>query len=106
MAENRVTSKNLFNFRPAGKIDDDIIEKEKQMMEEFGLDMDDMMRKFQAMSDEEYAGAIQGMMEGQFAILCSQPVYQEAEASCDHTTLSVPTTHDGEYDVQVLIHTP
>jgi len=106
MAENRVTSKNLFNFRPAGKIDDDIIAKEKQLVEEFGLDMDAMMQQFQAMSDEEYAVAIQGMMEGQFGILCSEPVYQQAVASCDHTTLSVPTTHEGEYDVEVLVHTP
>ena len=30
----------------------------------------------------------------------------QAEASCDHTSISVPTTHDGEYDVKVLVHTP
>ena len=30
----------------------------------------------------------------------------QADASCDHTSISVPTTHDGEYDVEVLVHTP
>jgi len=106
MAENRVTSKHLFNFRPAGKIDDDIIEKEKAMIEEHGIDMADMMMKFQAMSDEEYAGAIQGVMAAESAALSAQPEFLEAEASCDHTSISVPTTHDGEYDVKVLVHTP
>ena len=81
MAENRVSSKHLFNFRPAGKIDDDIIEKEKAMIEEHGIDMADMMMKFQAMSDEEYAGAIQGLMEGQFAVLTAQPEFQEVSIS-------------------------
>ena len=30
----------------------------------------------------------------------------KADASCDHTTISVPTNHDGEYDVKVLVQTP
>ena len=77
MAENRVSSKHLFNFRPAGKIDDDIIEKEKAMIEEHGIDMADMMMKFQAMSDEEYAGAIQGVMTAESAALSAQPEFLE-----------------------------
>ena len=81
MTENRVSSKHLFNFRPSGKIDDDIIEKEKAIKEEHGIDMADMLMKFQAMSDEEYAGAIQGLMEGQFAVLTAQPEMQEVSIS-------------------------
>jgi hypothetical protein len=30
----------------------------------------------------------------------------KAEESCDHSTMGVPTTHDGDYEVQVLVHTP
>ena len=30
----------------------------------------------------------------------------QAEESCDHHTLGVTTTHDGDYEVQVLVHTP
>jgi len=106
MAENRVTSKHLFNFRPAGKIDDDIIEMENKLMKEHGIDQAAMLQAFQAMPDEEYAGAIQGLMDGQFAMLNSDPTLQQGLNACDHTTLGVPTTHDGDYEVQVLVHTP
>ena len=47
------------------------------MIEEHGIDMADMLMKFQAMSDEEYAGAIQGLMEEEFAVLSAQPEFQE-----------------------------
>jgi acetyl esterase/lipase len=33
-------------------------------------------------------------------------VSTQAFASCDHTEIIVPTTHDGDYNVKVLVHTP
>ena len=30
----------------------------------------------------------------------------QAYASCDNTVLEVPTKHDGEYNVKVLVHSP
>ena len=76
MAEQRVKSKNLFNFRPAGVVDADILEKEKAMMEEFGVDMSAMMEQWASMTDEEYATAVNGMMEGMSALF-KGPVYSE-----------------------------
>ena len=62
MAANRVKSKNLFNFRPAGLIDADILDLEKAMMEKMGCDMNEMIEKMQALSDVEFGVALQGMM--------------------------------------------
>ena len=30
----------------------------------------------------------------------------QAENSCDQSSMKVPTSHDGAYDVTVLVHTP
>ena len=34
------------------------------------------------------------------------PLYSQAVAACTHTTLTVPTHHQGDFDVPVLVHTP
>jgi len=34
------------------------------------------------------------------------PVYRSAVAACHHHQFTVYTTHDGEHDVPVLVHTP
>ncbi len=34
------------------------------------------------------------------------PLYNQAVAACNHTQFSVPTEHDGEWAVPVLVHTP
>ena len=51
MEQNRVKSKNWFNFWPAGVVDTDIVGIEKAMMEEMGVDMNKMMLQMQAMSN-------------------------------------------------------
>merc|ERR1712123_248274 len=89
-----------------GVVDQDIVEKEKEAMKEFDIDEEAMTAQMVAMTDEEYGVAINGMMEGMCASLFNSPEYLEAEESCDHSTLGVPTTHDGDYEVQVLVHTP
>ena len=70
MSEGKVTSKQLFNFRPSGAVDSDILENEKAMMEGLGLDMETMVEQMLALSDEDYGKAIHSMME-------SMPVYPE-----------------------------
>merc|ERR1711892_1131175 len=105
MAANRVKSKDLFNFRPSGVIDADILEKEKAMHEAFGLDVDEMKKQMAAMSDEEMGVSLNGMMDGMAKIM-EHPIFSEAENSCDQSTLSVPTTHDGAHAVRVLVHSP
>merc|ERR1711892_819341 len=102
MAEDRVHSKNLFNFHPTGVVDQDIVEKEKEAMKELDIDEEAMTAQMVAMSDEQYGVAINGMMEGMCASLFNAPEYLEAEESCDHSTLGVPTTHDVDYEVVVF----
>ena len=66
MAENRVVSKNLFNFRLEGLVDDDILEREKEWVEQMGDEsMEEMNSKMDAMPDEEFAVMLQGMMESE-----------------------------------------
>ena len=79
MEQNRVKSKNLFNFRPAGVVDSDIVEMEKAMMEEMGVDMNAMMLQMQAMTDEEYLASMRGMMDGMGPAFFAGPVYSEVE---------------------------
>ena len=78
MAAERVVSKNLFNFRPAGKIDDDILEMEKAMMDV--ATMNEMKEKLKNMKDEEFGEFIQTLMDQQFAVLGDNPTVQEVHA--------------------------
>ena len=77
MSEERVKSKHLFNFRPAGEVDSDVIEKEKEMMEAMGMDMEEVIEQMKALSDEDYGKAIHGMMEGICATVYQCPEYLE-----------------------------
>ena len=79
MEQNRVKSKNLFNFQPTGVVDADIVEMEKAMMEEMGVDMNAMMLQMQAMTDEEYLASMRGMMDGMGPAFFAGPVYSEVE---------------------------
>ena len=64
MASEMVVSKNLFNFRPSGRIDPDIFENEKKMLEEAGMTEADVdLTKVAAMSDEDMGKMLKGMME-------------------------------------------
>ena len=65
MAANRVKSKNLFNFRPSGAVDAITETIEKEMIEKSGMDRAQMMETMRALSDEEFAGMLNGMMDGE-----------------------------------------
>jgi len=108
MAASRVTSKNLFNFRPAGLVDADILSQEKEMMEKMGGEGDgnSMMEKMDALTDMEFCGVLRGIMDGMIPEMMNHPIIAEAENSCDQSSMKVPTSHDGAYDVTVLVHTP
>ena len=82
MAENRVHSKHLFNFHPTGVVDQDIVEKENEMMKEFNIDEEAMVAQMLAMTDEEYAVDLNGMMEGVCASLFNAPEYLEVWILC------------------------
>jgi len=108
MAQERVKSKNLFNFRPQGFIDPDVVLNDEKMKKDFGLDPVAMEEQMLTQNEEEFVGGMREFMDGFLSTtpFATDPAYVEAYASCDNTVLEVPTKHDGEYNVQVLVHTP
>ena len=76
----RVKSKQLFNFRPAGVIDGDILEQEKEMYEAMGgADSGEMFAKLDAMPDEEFGVFMRGMMDGWLDTMFNNPLFTEVE---------------------------
>jgi len=108
MATQRVKSKNLFNFRPAGVVDEDILAYEEKLQADMGGSEMEMMKTFNSLPDGEYVAEMRKMcddlMEGDSYF--NHPLLHQATDSCNHSELSIPTSHCGEYNVSVLIHTP
>lgn len=77
----RVKSKQLFNFRPAGVIDGDILEQEKEMYETMGAaDSGEMHAQLDAMPDEEFGVFLRGMMDGWLDTMFNKnPLFTEVE---------------------------
>jgi len=100
-----VSSKRLFNFRLKGKIDEDIVEFERKMME--GMDASTMKEMYQVFnkSHSEVAAFVRQLVSAQNFIF-THPTYLQGYSECDHDTLEVPTEHCGKYNVLSLIHTP
>jgi len=107
MVLERVKSKNLFNFRPQGFVDEDIevYENEKralrakQGVEELlkNASVEDFVETARSLSLEQYDGSTP---------FESHPEIVEACHACNNTEMKVPTTHDGNYDVRVIVHKP
>ena len=125
MAGNRVKSKNLFNFRPQGVIDEDVVAFDEKMKEDYGLDPEKMEAEMIGQTSQEFANGMRAMMDGilvhssfgmdaayvEVNIKISQmdagmTMIFQAYAACDNTELEVATSHDGQYKVKVLVHTP
>ena len=70
-------SKNLFNFRPAGVVDADILAYEEKMQEAMGGDALEMMKTLNSLPDTEYVAAVRKMIEG----------YIESESYFNHPLL-------------------
>jgi len=110
---SRVKSKHLFNFKPSGAIDDDILAFEAKMEEAHPGMAGQLAAKFKELSmkdddasNKEFVETLRGMMNGQMAMLGAAPVFIEAGAKTIETEFKVPTTHDGDYDVPVKVITP
>merc|ERR1711971_363222 len=108
MSQERVKSKNLFNFRPQGFIDPDVVFYDEKMKKEMGMDPVAMEEQMLSQTETEFAGGMRAMMDGMLGQtpFATDPAYIEAYASCDNTVLKIPTKHDGEYNVKVLVHAP
>ena len=77
MEGNRVRSKNLFNFRPAGVIDSDILAQEKAMYDAIGAEGGNMFAKMESMSDEEFGVILRGMMDGYLDSVLNNSLFTE-----------------------------
>ena len=63
MSPKRVKSKNLFNFRPQGFIDPDVVLYDEKMKNDFGLDPEAMEEAMKSQTDEEFAGGMRATMD-------------------------------------------
>jgi len=108
MAAERVKSKNLFNFRPQGFVDEDIVAYDEKMKVDYGLDFDAMQERAMKQSEREYCDEMRALMDGMMSAddFGANPTYAQAYDSCNNTEIKVPTSHHGDYDVTVLVHTP
>merc|ERR1712032_1096187 len=96
MSQERVKSKNLFNFRSQGFIDPEVVLYDEKMKKEMGLDPVAMEEQMLSQTETEFAGGMRAMMDGMLGQtpFATDPAYIEAYASCDNTVLEVPTKHD------------
>merc|ERR1712156_598658 len=108
MSQERVKSKNLFNFRPQGFIDPVVVAEDEKMKQDFGLDPVAMAEHMKNQSESEFVEEMRGFMGGFLGNtpFKTDPAYVEAYASCNNSELMVTTKHDGEYNVKVLVHEP
>ena len=58
LMEGRVKSKNLFNFKPQGFIDEDIVAFDLKMKTEYNIDAAVMEEKFQKLSEAEFVAEL------------------------------------------------
>jgi len=96
------------NFRPQGFIDPEVVFYDEKMKKDFGLDPAAMEEQMLTQNEEEFVGGMRQFMDGFLGEtpFGTDPAYVEAYDSCDNTVLEVPTKHDGEYNVKVLVHSP
>jgi len=108
MATNRVKSKNLFNFRPRGVIDDDILVFDEEMKVKFNIDAKEMAEMVEKQTEEEFVAQMRVMMDSYLSSspFSTDPGHIEAYDSCNNTEIRVATSHDGQFNVPVLVHTP
>ena len=58
MSQERVKSKNLFNFRPQGFIDPEVVLYDEKMKKEMGLDPVAMEEQMLSQTETEFAGGM------------------------------------------------
>ena len=82
----RFVSKNLFNFRPQGYVDDDILAFDKKMRVDFNTDMAAMNEKAREQTVSEYCSEFRQMADMSMGATSfgSHWSVLQAYASCDH----------------------
>ena len=64
MSQERVKSKNLFNFRPQGFIDPEVVFYDEKMKKDFGLDPQAMEEEMKNQTEAEFVGGMREFMDG------------------------------------------
>jgi hypothetical protein len=64
MANERVKSKNLFNFRLTGVMDEDIVAFDAKMKADFGYDPEANDKKTKTQTEAEFSTALKAMCDG------------------------------------------
>ena len=79
MTQERVKSKNLFNFRPQGFIDPVVKEDEEKMKKDMGMDPAAMEEQMLSQTETEFAGGMRDMMDGMLgsSSFSTDPAYVE-----------------------------
>ena len=112
---SRVVSKHLFNFPLNGIVDEDVAEKEKKidmtvlepMIKAGGMAMEHELKgTHDPKSNLEYAKAMRIAMQATITAQINHHILIKAKEECIESKIMVPTTHDGEYDVEVYVYTP
>merc|ERR1712117_692754 len=92
MSQERVKSKNLFNFRPQGFIDPVVVAEDEKMKQDFGLDPVVMAEHMKNQSETEFVEEMGGFLGN--TPFKTDPAYVEGYASCNNSELAVPTKHE------------
>ena len=111
---SRVVSKDLFHFKPTGKLDEDVNEMENQEeLIESSPEMKEMYEKSLELiknNDDESNKAFVDMMRGICApyadILKASPKFTDSVEQTITTSITIPTSHDGDFHVPVEVYTP
>ena len=101
----RVVSKFLFNFPLTGVLDEEIRISEQNKP----TPDSNTLNAMKMLTDKNDAIFVKGMRTiTDAAVMAKQqlPAYVKGIEECLHTELKVPTSHDGEYEVTTLVHTP
>ena len=111
----RVVSKNLFNFAPAGALDEEVkaIEAQMEQMAKASPEAKqvmDRMKELETKDDQEsnmeWIALFRSSMMLSIKALNNMPALNYGGEQTTTTYFKVPTTHDGEFDVPVEVYTP
>ena len=107
-----VTSKSLFDLKPAGKVDDDIVEwtnNGRSPEEQAAWDRYHYLATKHCDNtefDDEILKAYREACKLGRKKFLNYPEYREASKKVDTREISVPTNHDGDFKVPVFVYTP
>ena len=112
---SRVASKHLFNFPLNGIEDEDVVSAEMNY-DKTGLDTmmkcmttcveQELKGEHDRESNLEVAKLFRDLCGPLFTDLTKHPTLLRAKEDCIETKILVPTTHDGDYDVEAYVLTP